>query len=148
ANHFQVGRDYDAIGLDLQHAHKSPAPVKIDEPVRKRLSERARVDRAAAREGMAVGTLVEADFESFTARLRRPTGQAVTVSFDPSLSDSIHAALREPATIEGWVTYDPGTQQARSINVRSVRRAEQIMLVDTGAFREHRTFKELQAAQG
>jgi len=98
---------------------------------------------------MLVGTLVEADFEMFTARLRSPEEQPIRVSFDPRMADEIHSALREPSTVEGWITYDPSNQEARSINLRQVMSGDQLVLgVDTRAFRRRRTFADLQRAQG
>src|SRR5438445_11687899 len=98
---------------------------------------------------MLVGTLVEADFESFTARLRSPEGQPVAVSFDPSMADEIHHVLREPATVEGWIMYDPSDHAARAINLRRVMRSDQIALgIDARTFRRRTAFLQLQQEQG
>jgi hypothetical protein len=98
---------------------------------------------------MLVGTLVEADFEQYTARLRSPEGQPVAVSFDPSMADAIHEALREPAAVEGWILYDPSSQEVRSISLRRVMRADQLALgIDASAFRRKKTFTQLQREQG
>jgi hypothetical protein len=149
ADSLQIGVRYDAITLDLRDSHVSPVKATIDAVVRKRLSERVTEDKTAAREGMVVGTLVEADFESFTARLRGAMGQAVTVSFDPTMADAIQEALREPTTMEGWLTYDPGTQEARSITIRTVRLADQLVLgMEASGFWRRRGFTELQQEQG
>ena len=149
ADVMRVGDRYEGITLDLRDSHVSPVSVTIDAPVRKRLRERVNADSAAAREGMVVGTLVEADFEALTARLRDSVGQAVTVSFDLSMADTIQEALREPATMEGWLTYDAATQEARAINIRSVRLADQLSLgIDVRGFRRRRGFPELQREQG
>jgi len=149
ADSLQVGVRYDAITLELRDSHVSPVRASIDAVVRKRLSERVTEDKMAAREGMVVGTLVEADFEACTARLRGAMGQAVIVSFDPTMADAIQEALREPTTMEGWLTYDPGTQEARSITIRTVRLADQLLLgVDARGFWRRRGFAELQQEQG
>ncbi len=149
ADGLQIGVRYDAITLELRDSHVSPVTATIDALVRKRLGDRVKEDKAAAREGMVVGTLVEADFEAFSARLRGPMGQAITVSFDPIMADDIQEALREPATMEGWLTYDPGTQEARSITIRSVRLADQLVLgIEPRGFWRRREFAELQQEQG
>jgi len=136
ADAMQLGSRYDAITLDLRDSHVSPVQATIDAPVRRRLKERVKADKAAAREGMVIGTLVEADFESLTARLRDHVGQAVTVSFDQGMADQIKEALREPATMEGWITFDPETQESRSIFIRSVRLGDQLPLaIDAREFR-------------
>jgi hypothetical protein len=149
AKKMRIGDVYQAIRMDYRNSHDSVETVTLDGSTRKRLADRVKADRAATREGMVVGTLVEADFESNTARLRSAAGRAVLVSFDPSLSEEIKAGLREPAEVEGWVTYDPSTQEVRAINLRTVRRGKQLVLdVDPWAFRHRMTFKELQAEQG
>jgi hypothetical protein len=144
-----VGSRYSRVGFDIsgsviQHRH-----VDLDADASQRLSQRVKVDRAAAKQGMLVGTLVEADFESFTARLRSPEGRSVAVSFDPTMADEIHRALREPTTVEGWITYDPANQTARSISLRRVMQSEQISLgIDARAFRRRKSFAQLQREQG
>ena len=149
AESMQIGTRYESVSLVLRDTHVSPIGATIDVQVRSRLRERVKENNAAAREGMVVGTLVEADFESYSARLRGPFGQAVTVSFDPSLSDDIHNALREPAAMEGSIVYDPVSHEARSILIRNVRVADQLVLgVDSQAFRRRRDFYELKEQQG
>jgi hypothetical protein len=65
------------------------------------------------------------------------------------MSYDIHRRLREQASVEGWITYDPATNQARSITLHTVRRADQLVLgVDTRAFRQPKSFSELQRDQG
>lgn len=149
AESLQVGSRYESIKFSVTDTHLSPIAATIDGEVRQRLRERVKKDRAAARQGMVVGTLVEADFESFSARLRGPSGHAVTVSFDPTLADEIQAALREPATVEGWIVYDPESQIARSILTSTVRVVDQLVLgIDAHAFRRRRGFAELKREQG
>jgi hypothetical protein len=141
AARLRVGERYDSIGFEVSGSAVPRPRVTLDLRESRRLRERVRVDRAAARQGMLVGTLVEADFESYTARLRSPEGQPVAVSFDPAMADAIHEALREPATVDGWITYDPANQEARSISLRRVMRADQTSLgIDIHAFRRRKTF--------
>jgi hypothetical protein len=149
ATKVRVGERYDSIEFELANSTIPRQPVALDIATSRRLRERVRLDKAAARQGMLVGTLVEADFESFTARLRSPEGQPVAVSFDPSMADAIHQALREPATVDGWITYDPASQEARSISLHRVMRADQMSLgIDIHAFQRRRTFAQLQKEQG
>lgn len=149
AESLQIGTQYDSVRFVVRDSHVSRIEATIDAHVRSRLRERVQQDRAATREGMVVGTLVEADFEAYSARLRGPSGRAVTVSFDPSLADDIQKALREPAALEGWIVYDPGSNEARSILIQNVRVADQLVLgIDARAFRRRRDFEELRERQG
>ena len=144
-----VGVRNSQIRFEMTHSSVRRDSATFDAVTANRLQARVKADRAAARQGMLVGTLVEADFESFTARLRSPEGRPVAVSFDPSMADEIHRALREPATVEGWITYDPEQQTARSISLRRVMRGDQMHLgIDARAFRDRKTFAQLQHEQG
>jgi len=96
-----------------------------------------------------VGVLVEADFEKRSARLRTPTHPAVLVSFTDDLDDDIYAALRQQATLQGEVAYDPNTNVARSVSLRSVAREEQLVLgVDKQAYWREMSLDDLARAQG
>jgi hypothetical protein len=145
----RVGERYDSVGFEISNSAVPRRRVTLDVVSSRRLRDRVRLDKAAARQGMLAGTLVEADFESYTARLRSPEGQPVAVSFDPSMADNIHEALREPATVDGWITYDPASQEARSISLHQVMRADQTSLrIDSRAFQRRKTFADLQEEQG
>ena len=144
-----IGIRHSKVRFEMSGSSVQREPVDLDAAVAARLRARVKADKAAAKQGMLVGTLVEADFESFTARLRSPEGRPVAVSFDPSMADEIHRALREPAAVEGWITYDPEHQAARSINLRRVVRSDQMDLgIDARAFRDRKTFSQLQREQG
>jgi hypothetical protein len=112
------------------------------------MQERVKLYRAATRKGLLIGTLVEADFEAYTARLRTSDGGSVAVAFDPGMAAEIKDALTEPGAIEGWITYDPANHVAQSINLQKVVTGRQTTL-DLGdrAFRKHQSFSELQAEQ-
>jgi hypothetical protein len=143
-----VGEQYEAVGFDITGSVVKHQRAELDGPETRRLRDRVKADKAAAKEGLLVGTLVEADFEAFRARLRSPEGRAVAVSFDPSMADEIHQALREPATVEGWITYDPVDQAARAINPRRVMHGDQLALgIDARAFTRRRSFAQLQREQ-
>jgi len=118
ADELGVGSRYESFVFDYSNGG-GRRRVIVDPPARDRL--RAVIDRPTERRQEAVrGTLVEADFEKSTARLRTPTGQALTVSFQPELSDAIEEALRRPAEFAGEVAYDPATAAATSISLREV----------------------------
>lgn len=103
--------------------------VVLDYAVRMRMKWIA--SRAEHRqENVLVGTLVEADFEKFTARLRSQGGRSVIVSYQEDMADDVHQALRRPAQLIGEVAYDPQSAAARSIELRQVTRADQLALDD------------------
>ena len=102
-----------------------------------------------AKEDALVGVLVEADFESFTARLRGPGGSRTQVQFPPELADEIKQALREPARLRGEVRYDPKTSEARAVELREIVRGDQLALgLEPGDFWTTRTVVEIAAEQG
>jgi hypothetical protein len=102
-----------------------------------------------SRQDIVTGSLVEADFERNTARLRlTPPGSAVVVRFPDELADEVKAALREPTELEGRVTYDSRTAMAKSVEVRAVHRGEQLHLGDLEAFWRPRSVAELAREQG
>lgn len=92
------------------------------------------LERPATREaGVLVGTLVEADFDAHTARLRTAPGETVAVRFDAALDDDVHGALRNRAQFSGSVTYDPLTSTARRVDLVEVS-SEQPLPFDPGSF--------------
>jgi len=120
--------------------------VTLDHGVRIRMKQIA--SRAARKqENVLVGTLVEADFERLTARLRSPTGRSVAVTYGEEMADEIHDALRRPAQLVGEVAYDPQSHAARSIELRQVTRADQLAL-DDRLFYSQRDVAEYAAEQG
>jgi len=143
-----VGTRYEAVELaDPPHV-PSPRAVRLDAAARARLDSVAQRPKTA-RDDKVAGTLVEADFERNTARLRTPTNQAVVVSFSAELADDIQQALRQPTALEGRVTYDPGTSVAVSVELRAVLRGQQLQLGEHASlFWRHRTVEELREEQG
>jgi hypothetical protein len=108
-----------------------------DEGRRTATLDPSRVDRIrswlsspVAREAdeMLVGTLVEADFERMSARLRDPYGRPVEVVFPEELSDEIQVALRQQAQFTAHLFFDPKTQTARRVELREVLRGRQLEL--------------------
>ena len=79
--------------------------VTLDRPARDRLFEIVSA-APSARDDSLVGVLVEADFESNTARLRTTGGQRIAISFETELADRIQEGLRRQSEFRGEVSYD------------------------------------------
>lgn len=145
ADEIGVGVRCDAVKLDIRDMHRT---VVIDQGVRERLREIAERP-APPRADTVIGTLVEADFERGTARLRAVDRRLVRVSFDDALADEIQEALRRPAELVGEVTYDPETGVARSVALRQISPAEQLVLgLETDDFYLEPSFEDLRLQQG
>ncbi len=137
-----IGRRYDAIVLEWQR-DDSTQSARIDSTSVERLSAVARRP-ATAKDDSVTGVLVEADFESCTARLRGPGGTKTQVQFPPELADEIKQALREPARLRGEVRYDPKTSEARAVELRQIVRGDQLALgLDPGDFWTTRTVDQI-----
>jgi hypothetical protein len=142
-----IGDRYDSMWVEVEG--RQPDRVIIDKARRKELRSRANRKQSLPVGGVVVGTLVEADFEHHTARLRTPAGQRVEVVFDPDLADAIQMALRNPAELVGDVMFDPDTSFAKSIVLREITAAEQMRIgVDSRAFWQSPSVSELQRQQG
>lgn len=148
SNDLDIGERYEGLWIEVDGP--KPRRAEIDSGVRERLRELAttRADRNAKRDKVT-GTLYEADFEKNTAHLRIPEGKSVRVSFRDAMADDIQMALRHPAELEGEIEYDPRTSMAVAVELRSVRRADQLMIgLDTGEFWRNPTIEELRQAHG
>lgn len=150
ADGMSVGDRYDALWFDSGTGNATPRRVRLDSAVRRGL--RARVDQAAAsetRSDAVAGVVVEADFERHTARLRTQTEAPVQVDFPEEMEEDVVAALRQPATMRGEVTYDALSGAARAISLRSVELGVQQSLGDAVEdFWAERSFDELAREQG
>jgi hypothetical protein len=149
AERLRIGDRYEALTFDAKtDGHRRNA--RVDREVRQQL--RSYVDSAPptpTREDAIVGTLVEADFEKRTARLRTATEPAVQISFDDNLADDIQNALRHPASFRGDVVYDPKTSVARAVRLQRIERGEQLVLgVDAEEFWREQSFEDLAFLQG
>jgi hypothetical protein len=149
AEELHVGERYEALTLEARSNGRHRA-VRVDGEVRSRL--RAYVNSVPpppVRPDEVVGVLVEADFEKRTARLRTPSEPAVQVGFTEDHDDEIQAALRGQATLRGEVVYDPRTNAARSVVLRTLERGEQLVLgLDAEEFWRERSFEDLARQQG
>ena len=143
-----VGERYDAIVIDAPGQGLRRRKVKIDGTTRRRL--RQYVDDAPApapRTDDLVGSLVEADFERCTARLRTPAEAAVEVTFSNEQADDIQAALRQSATVRGDVLYDPTTHTAKSVRLTELVRGIEQLVLDPGEFWAEVSFEDLAERQ-
>lgn len=145
ADEIGVGSRYEAVVFEHEGAtgHRE---VRVDAEVRQRLRDVAR-RHADRREDTVTGVLVEADFESHTARLRSPTGGRIVVSFAEELADDIQDALRQQAQFVGEVTYDEKAAQAVSVDLREITRADQLIMGLEGDFWRQATVEELREEQ-
>jgi hypothetical protein len=150
ADKLRIGERYDAVTFDFRSVRATaPQKAELDRGVSDRLRQVVERERMRIRDDALVGTLVEADFERNTARLRGPLNEAITVSFSDDLADDIQDALRRNATLIGKIEYDPGTLVARRLTASSIMRGRQLSLdIDDDAFWRERTFAELAADQG
>jgi hypothetical protein len=147
ADEIGVGRRFDAITFE-QVDQRRPVSARLDAPLRDKLRALARPE-ARAEDDTVVGVLVEADFESHTARLRTATGAKATVSFTADLADEIQEALRRPTRLRGVVRYDPATAEARTIELHEIVRGDQLALgLEPGDFWTHRTIDQAAAEAG
>ncbi len=147
ADEVGVGRRFDAI--TFEHAdRRRQVTARLDGPRRGELFEVARPE-PRAEDDTVIGVLVEADFESLTARLRTVTGAKTTVSFAAELANGVQEALRSKARLRGEVCYDPTSAEARSIELHEIIRGDQLALgLEPGEFWLHRTIDEAATAAG
>lgn len=143
-----VGSRYSDVRFDLHDSQHVRRTCRLDASARTRLREVSRRPRLAAATAVT-GTLVEADFEKRTARLRTPNNRSVKVTFTDDNADAIQDALRRKAEFDGVVTYDARTQEALSVEMRSVVRADQTHLaLDETGFWANQTVTDLATEQG
>jgi hypothetical protein len=144
----RIGERYESVGLRLLSEERS-REVVLDSAVRQRLRTQAGLLAVPIREETVVGTLVEADFERRTARLRSPDGQAVSVTFGEGLEDEVQEALRRQAGFVGQVVYEPESMQARSVALHAIQQPEQLIMgVDAAAFWRAPSYDDLAEQQG
>jgi hypothetical protein len=145
ADEVGIGSRYEAITFD---ADIEATPARLDLETRHRLQSLIEGAQLPTQPDAVAGVLVEADFESDTARLRTPTGQRVAVSFDDDLADAIQEALRRPAELVGEVTYDEAEARATAVRLREITRADQLALgLEPGEFWRYQTVEQLAREQ-
>lgn len=150
ADRVRVGDRYEAVTFSITSNGRPARAVRVDAEVRAQLSDYvAAAMPVGARTDMVVGTLVEADFERRTARLKNMADDAIAVQFGEDLADEVHAALRGPMAVRGDVTYDPKTQQVRSVQLHEIVTGEQLSFSDdTARYWDPPDFADLMRDQG
>lgn len=146
-----VGERTTELVIERVEAARGPAirAAVLDAEVRDRMHLAAEpAEREPQPERALYGTLVEADFEKNTARLRGTLGKPVAVTFAQELADDVQGALRSHTGLEGKVTYDRWTSEARSVDLIRVQSVEQLALGDPSAFWGTPSFRQLQEQQG
>jgi hypothetical protein len=146
----RLGDRYEAVDFRLKRPGSPDRHAKLDRTQRDRL--RAYVEgmpQTVLRDDVVAGTLVEADFEKRTARLRSIGSEPVVVSFTEAMDDAIQEALRKVATFQGRITYDPETLAAKAVLLEAISRGRQLTIGgDAEAFWRTPTLGELADEQG
>lgn len=146
ATQIGVGSRFDEIVLETIPRNGEPVvKAVINNERRIALGQRP---RRPPQPNRIFGILVEADFESLRAHLRTVTGDRVSVDFDSDLADEIQDALRHQTELAGEVTYDPATGRAKSVRLRELTRAEQLVIDIDVDFWQTPSVDDLAAEQG
>ena len=147
ADQIGIGRRFEAIVFEHSRPDRD-FTTRLDTSARDLLVDLAQTTSTAT-EDTVMGTLVEADFENLTARLRGPGGAKTSVRFPEDLADAIQHALRSPARLRGEVRYDPKKSEVRSIELREIERGEQLAIgLDPGDFWSTQSMDQLAAEAG
>jgi hypothetical protein len=142
ADSLGIGERYDDL---LVRSSRSTQVLRLDSAAR--LHFRRLADSPVAQQpDVLMGSLREADFDRYTARLRTASNETVVVSFPPELEDDVHEALRGQAQFEGEVTYDPATATAKRVHLRRVSSPVSLPF-DMEAFWSSQSVAELASAQ-
>ena len=139
-----IGERYDRL---IVSSGRSNQVLRLDSAARsffRRLADSPLIEQQS---DVLVGSLREADFDRHTARLRTASSETVVVTFPPELDRNVQEALRSQAEFEGEVTYDPGTDSAKRVQLRAIS-APSPLPFDTDAFWAPQAVDELAHAQG
>lgn len=149
ADRLRLGDRYDAVTFDVPSNGSSRRRIRLDGGGRSRLrAEVAKASTRVAEPHSVTGILVEADFERRTARLRTAIQPGVQVAFEEELANAVQAALRQPATLEGEVVFDPATHEVRSVTLRRMQQHEQLaLLTPAGDYWSDRSLDDLAREQ-
>lgn len=149
AEELAIGEKYESLEFGRSGEHPGKR-AELNGHTRSRLASMVQAfAEAPTPAAIVAGVLVEADFERKTAHVRTPTGDLVELVFDDDLADVIYEALRRRSEFLGDVTYDQGTNSIRSVRLRGVTRAEQLLLGDEAtAFWIERSADDLVQDQG
>lgn len=148
ADDLAIGSRYNSLRFEVTGVDATRRTALLNRQARSRLRQIADQTPEAIPTAL-FGTLVEADFERLTARLRTSSNQSIQVRFTDDLSDDIQYALRENAELDGVVTYDPTTHRATAVETRAVRRTRQLGLdLDDSEYWRSLTVAQLAKEQG
>ncbi len=137
-----IGERYDEL---LVRSPRTSRVLRLDAVARSRYRQLA--DNPLTQQAdVLVGSLREADFDKYTARLRTASNETVVVSFPPELEGDVHEALRGQAQFEGEVTYDPVTAMAKRVKLRKVSQPVPLPF-DSEAFWTSQSVADLASAQ-
>ena len=122
-----LGNRYQVVRFEFAKINQETRSVALDHGSTQRLRKTSSNTPEASANTVG-GTLVEADFERMTARLRTPSDRQIKVTFEDNQADDIHEALRQKAELEGVVKYDSTTKEAISVETRSITRTYRVAL--------------------
>jgi hypothetical protein len=143
---------YDELGIGARYERLTISSddgghdrqLVLNPTTRRRIVRIAEGPNVQKSDDNVVGTLVEADFERRSARLRSSVGHSVVVSFTEDLADEIQEVLRRQAQLRGLVHYDEGTGQANRIEVQRILRTEQLLIgIEPEEFWSHQSVSDL-----
>lgn len=138
-----IGTRYDRLTISSSGNGRNRELV-LNPRNRQRIARIAEDPNVQRSNDNVVGTLVEADFERRTARLRSSGGHNVTVTFTEDLADEIQEVLRRQAQLRGLVHYDEATGDATRIELQRILRTEQLLIgIEPDEFWHHQTITDL-----
>ena len=142
-----VGERYETVRFAAETKSAGLRTCHLNQATRARLRQIAHKPKAEA-QSVVSGTLVAADFERSTARLRTSANRSVKIAFTADEADAIQQLLRQKADLDGVVTFDPETQQAESVEVRSIESTHQQHPELCSELEANYTLEEIAAQQG
>ena len=139
-----IGERFDELVVS---SRRNDQVLRLDSAARSHFRQLADRPPVTQQPDVLVGSLREADFDRHTARLQTSANETVTVTFPPELDDDVQEALRGQAEFAGEVTYDPVTDTAKRVQLRSVS-APLSLPIDLDVFWAPQSVDELARAQG
>ncbi len=123
-----IGSRYERLTISSPDLKDHDRSLILDSASRQRVRRIAEGAGVTRQDDNVVGTLVEADFERKTARLRTSSRRLVAVTFSDQLADSIQEILRRQTELKGRVHYDETTGEATRIEVERILKTEQLLM--------------------
>lgn len=148
ADDLDIGTRYSGLQFTIEGRSFGARAETLDRSARTRL-HRVALREPAMAASVISGTLVEADFERHTARLRTSSNRTVRLTFDDTHADDVQEALRRQAEFDGVVTYDEKARRITAVDLRAVRRTHQLGLdLGSAEFWRAPTIADLADEQG